>query len=64
MSDISALAELQKIEKIYLNKMPVSDISALDNLPKLSSLHLKKTALDEQQLQELKEILPKGTIKY
>lgn len=64
VSDISVLAELQKIEKIYLNKTPVSDIRALDNLPKLSSLHLRKTSLDEQQLQELKEILPKGTIKY
>ena len=63
VSDISALSTLTSLDSLYISGSPVSDISHLSELKELEYLEVKEGQLSTEQIQNLKENLPKLTIK-
>jgi len=63
VSDVSALAKLTKLERLFLNNTQVSDLTPLAKLTKLELLYLRDTPVSDQAIEQLKRALPQCRIK-
>jgi len=64
VSDLSPLAELKNLKWLDLRNTPVSDLSLLAGLKNLESLYLQNTGVSDEQVQELRQALPKCDIGH
>ena len=60
ISDISVLGSLSKLENLALDNVAVSDYSVLGELSNLKRLALMRVDISEEQLADIKAILPDG----
>ncbi len=58
LTDISALSECRKLEKVYLAHSPITSIKPLFELPSLELLSVTNTEIPEEELESFRELHP------
>ena len=64
VSDLSPLAELKNLERLWLHNTQVSNLSPLAGVKNLEELWLKNTQVSDEQVQKLKQALPNCEIYH
>jgi Leucine-rich repeat (LRR) protein len=62
VSDLSPLADMKKLVRLYLDQTEVSDLSPLAGMKYLRGLSLEGTEVSEEQIEQLQLALPKCKI--
>jgi hypothetical protein len=64
VSDVTPLAGLTSLERLYLYGTQVSDVTSLARLTTLKTLILRKTQVSEEDYKKVKEALPNCSISW
>ena len=64
ITDLSALAGMNKLKHLYLADNQVRDLSALKGMDSLQTLDLTGNPLEQAQVEALREALPKCEIQF
>ncbi len=64
VSDLSPLAELKNLERLWVQRTQVSNLSPLSELKNLEMLCLQTKQVSDEQVQELMQTLPNCEIRH